>query len=800
MASNGVAEQDIDQRETPIRLTVHFDDSVHRDDHRSSLISLNNDNSNALSNSIQLKQRVNTRRKSGILKRRENTLTASDAPHIILSDEGLTTGRVSPFLNFSLFLSMTIRSIGVIFGDIGTSPLYVVKTIFDSPPEENAVIGVISLIVWSLIVVVSLKYTIFILMADNRGEGGSLALCSLLTGQTSRLHYRIKRFVSIISILAACLLIGDGALTPAVTILSAFEGLAVAKPSLEPWILRMSVIIIILLFLLQRWGSSRIGIVFGPIMILWFILLAIIGIWRITYKPVILKAFNPWEAMHYLIQSKKHAFYQIGSIFLSVTGLEAFYADLGYFGRWPVRFSWFILVFPSVLLNYLGQGALIISHPTFIDNPFYHSVPNWALWPVLVYSVISSTIASQAIITGSFSLVSQAVALGFCVPFTVIHTSRSIISHIYVPAANYFLLALTLAVTIGFQTSNRITDAYGVTVCSVMVITTILYMMVIRWTWLKPIWLVFLFGIFLIIDLYTLAAICTTKIASGGWVAIIIALVLFIFSFSWFYGNIRLNNYLSKTYETHLIENLPNRLGLTDINPLLNDDEQTNISSTNDDDDNNNDDDDDENEKEKNKKRIKLLNNDKKSDSISIVENLQNSILRENIEENNICEIKNVITPGVGCFLTQTKKSSPYIFENFLNKMHAHPQILIFLKIEYARVPNIDDDQRLIIRAFGKYIYHITSIFGYTETNINLFNILHLAQQLYHVPITINQSEITFFLPYETIHVNKHGWTSWLRLFPLYIYSILKQIYPGIPLNFKSIPNDTIHVGIIADC
>lgn len=247
--------------------------------------------------------------------------------------------------------------------------MYVVKTIFDQAPKENEVVGAISLIVWSLIIVVSLKYAIFILIADNRGEGGPFALCSLLTGQTSRLSYRTKQFVSIVSILAACLLIGDGALTPAVSILSAFEGLVVAKPSLQSWIVRISVIIIIFLFLVQRWGPSRIGICFGPIMVLWFIVLAMIGIWRITFKPLILKSFNPWEALNYLIQTKKTGFYQIGSIFLCVTGLETLYADLGHFGRWPVRFSWFVLVFPAVLLNYLGQGALLIIQPNFIDNP-----------------------------------------------------------------------------------------------------------------------------------------------------------------------------------------------------------------------------------------------------------------------------------------------------------------------------------------------------------------------------------------------------------------------------------------------
>jgi K+ transporter len=351
-------------------------------------------------------------------------------------------------------------------------------------------------------------------------------------------------------------------------------------------------------------------------------------------------------------------------------------------------------------------------------------------------------------------------------------------SHIYVPAANYFLLGLTLAVTIGFQTSDHITDAYGVTVCSVMVITTILYMMVMRYTWSKPIWLVILFGIFLIIDLYTFAAIYTTKISSGGWVALIIAFSLFIFSFSWYYGNIRLRFYLSEHSKTNLIENLPDRLGLQGYNSILNAQEFDESSS-----------DDEKTEKF----------NRQESTRIALVENMQNSINLEDLKEINLSERKLVRTSGVGCFLTTSKRYTPYVFENFVHRMNAHQNILIFLKLEYARMPNIDDDQRLIVRVFNKNIYHITSIFGYNETNINLFNILKLAQQFYDVPITKNQSKITFFLPDETIHVNTNGWKSWVRRWPLYIYSILKTLFPGMPLNFKLVPENTIKVGILAD-
>ncbi|UJR34903.1 hypothetical protein I4U23_027681 [Adineta vaga] len=762
-----------DKNERNHGFTVRFNDTVYTDaDNNSSETHLNDDTDS--SNRERSNQRIHYRRKSSILKRRENTITTSDAPQVILSDEGLKAGRVSPFSNFPLFLSMTIRSIGIVFGDIGTSPLYVVKTIFDSSPKEHEVIGAISLIVWSLIIVVSLKYAIFILMADNRGEGGPFALCSLLTSQISCLGNRTKQFVSIISILAACLLIGDSALTPAVSILSAVEGIVVAESSLSSWTVRISVVMIIILFLVQRWGSLKIGICFGPIMILWFIILIIIGIWRITFKPIILKSFNPWEALHYLIKTKKTGFYQIGSIFLSVTGLEAMYADLGHFGRWPMRFSWFVLVFPAVLLNYLGQGALIILHPTFIDNPFYHSAPDWALWPLVVFSVIAATIASQAVITGSFSLISQAVAMGYCVPFPVVHTSHSIISHIYIPVVNYFLLALTLAVTIGFQTSDNITDAYGVTVCSVMVITTILYMMVMRFTWSKPIWIICLFGIFLIIDLYTFAAICTTKIDSGGWVAILIAFGLFIFSFSWFYGNNCLRFYLSQQYKTNLIEDLPIRFNIQNLNHIENDDEEDDVHEEIDD---------------------SSTDDEQNNVSISIIENAFHS----SNEENEILREKISFTKGIGCFLTTSKKYTPYVFENFLCRINATQEILIFLKLDYARIPTISDEQRLIIRKFGQNIYHITTIFGYAETNINLFNILHLAKQNYELPLTDNQSKITFYLPNETIHVNTNGWKSYFKRWPLYIYSFLKNLYPGMPLNFTSIPENTIKIGILVD-
>jgi len=315
--------------------------------------------------------------------------------------------------------------------------LYVLPTIFDENkhPTPSQCIGVVSLIIWNLIILVTIKYAVFILIADNRGEGGTFALCGLLTGENSRLRARAKHIVSIVSILAASLLIGDGALTPAISVISAVEGLATTSTSLGKWILPITVCVLIVLFVVQMFGTSKIGLTFAPIMIVWFATLFSIGIWRITFNPTILHAFNPWEAISYLIREKKTGFYQMGGVFLSVTGLEALYADLGHFGRWPVRTSWLFVVLPSVVANYLGQGALIMYRPDLIANSFYNAGPQWARWPLIVLATLATIIASQAIITGVFSLISQAASLGYSPPLRVIHTNKRVIGQIYVPVS-----------------------------------------------------------------------------------------------------------------------------------------------------------------------------------------------------------------------------------------------------------------------------------------------------------------------------------------------------------------------------
>ncbi|CAF2581158.1 unnamed protein product [Rotaria sp. Silwood2] len=722
-----------------------------------------------------------------------------------MEDEHPLTVDITPFKNTSLFFSLTLRSLGVIFGDIGTSPLYVLSTIFDFQPSEAQCIGAVSLIIWSLIVAVSIKYGIFILMADNFGEGGTFALCGLLTSEKSFLGPRMKKVIIVVSLLAGSLLLGDGALTPAVSVLSAVEGLAVEAPKLQRWIVPITVIILILLFVAQRWGTSKIGVTFGPIMCLWFFSLFAIGIWRITYKPIIFKAFNPWEAFHYLIIEKKRGFYQIGGVFLSVTGLEALYADLGHFGRWPIRCSWFFIVFPAVLFNYLGQGALLIVDPTLIDSPFYHSVPRWGHWPMIILATVATIIASQAIITGSFSLISQAIGMECSVPFQIWHTSKTIVGQIYVPTLNYLLMILTIAVVVGFQTGSNITNAYGVTVCSVMVITTVLYMLVLRYTWRKPWYIVAPFGIFLIFDLYTWSS-NAIKIPSGGWVAILIGCGFFILGFCWFFGQLQLRRFLRGHSQTTSLNILVIRLGLlirgsrqdsqfslTDI-PIITTAKGThgdNISLS----DSDSDVDFDTNDNEtlpRVQSRVQLI----QSVPITSSSNTSFNFELNNMNANDV--IPAVVTPGVACFLTTSKKHTPHVFESFLSHMHSIPQVIIFLKIEHTKRAIIKDNERLTVKIYGDNIYHITALYGYSECRIKPYQILLLAHTQHNVPIPNNELQVTFFVANEAIKVSTVGWRSWFRRWPLYIYSILKSLYPGAAGNIKLNPESTISIGILA--
>ena len=422
---------------------------------------------------------------------------------------------------------LSLTALGVVYGDIGTSPLYALRECFHGPhaiaTTPANVLGVLSLIFWSLAFVISLKYLVVVLRADNRGEGGILALMALIQRGRAGRGARSRGLVLMLGLFGAALLYGDGAITPAISVLSAVEGIQVATPVFEPYVLPLTILLLIGLFLIQQRGTARVGAVFGPVMVVWFLVLGALGLARIGTAPGVLVAISPLHAVEFFVRNAGRGFIVLGSVFLVVTGGEALYADMGHFGRRPIRLAWFWFVLPALLLNYFGQGALLLSAPLANVNPFYRMAPSWALYPLIVLATAATIIASQAVISGAFSLTRQAVQLGFSPRLKIEHTSSVTFGQIYVPAVNWALMLCTLALVLGFRTSSAMAGAYGVAVTSTMVITTVLLYILSRevWGWGQP-WALTLTTFFLIFDLAFFGA-NAFKIPQGGWVPLLIA-------------------------------------------------------------------------------------------------------------------------------------------------------------------------------------------------------------------------------------------------------------------------------------
>ncbi|MBF0159821.1 MAG: KUP/HAK/KT family potassium transporter [Magnetococcales bacterium] len=433
-------------------------------------------------------------------------------------------------------LPLIIGAVGVVFGDIGTSPLYAVKESIASighTPSHDEVLGVISLIFWSLVVVLTIKYQFFIMRADNKGEGGTLALVTKAT-QCAAEQPRTRKIILILGMVGVALFFGDGAITPAISILSAVEGLEIATPVLKPIIIPTTLAIIILLFISQRYGTGKIGAIFGPITALWFIAIAAVGISNIFDQPSILLALNPVYGIDFLLLQKSHALYVMGSVFLAVTGAEALYADMGHFGKKAINWGWVVLVFPSLTLSYFGQGALILAQPQAVQNPFYLGVPEAGLYPMVALATAATVIASQALISGAFSASLQAMQIGLLPRLNVIHTSNQAMGQIYVPSVNWTLLLAVVAVVLGFQNSSNLAAAYGIAVTGTMVIVTLIAFGValprlLGWGWFKSLSFMLLF---LSIDLTFLTA-NITKIMEGGWFPLVLGGVIYFFLATW---------------------------------------------------------------------------------------------------------------------------------------------------------------------------------------------------------------------------------------------------------------------------
>ncbi len=437
-------------------------------------------------------------------------------------------------------LLTSVGALGVVFGDIGTSPLYAFREAFHAADDLNVtkdnVLGILSLMLWALVLVVTVKYLVFVLRADNDGEGGILALTALITPAGRTRRRGVRWGLVLFGLFGTALLYGDGIITPAISVLSAVEGFEVATPAFEPYVVWIAAAILVALFAIQHRGTATIGALFGPVMLVWFGVLAALGLYRLVDEPAVLAAVNPGHAVRFLAGEPWLGFLALGAVFLVVTGSEALYADMGHFGRGPIRLGWFGLVFPALLVHYFGQGGLLLAEPSAIDNPFYRMPPEWAVLPLVVLATLATVIASQALITGAYSLTVQATQLGYLPRVDVDHTSTREFGQVYVPSVNWALMVACVTLVFAFGSSSNLAGAYGVAVTSTMVITSALLYVVMRerWGWSRPV-AGAVTAAFLLVDVAFFAA-NALKIPAGGWFPLVVGLAVFTVMTTWRHG------------------------------------------------------------------------------------------------------------------------------------------------------------------------------------------------------------------------------------------------------------------------
>ncbi len=451
--------------------------------------------------------------------------------------------------NIGGLATMMLGAIGVVYGDVGTSPLYTMKEIFNGPhaiePTPEHVLGILSLVFWALIFVISIKYVLFVMNANNRGEGGIMALMALALRR--RFNAGQRSYIIAMGLFGTALFYGDGVITPAISVLSAVEGLQVAAPSLQAFVLPVAVIILIGLFLIQRHGTEKVGMLFGPVMCLWFAALAIFGWISIKQNPVVLEALNPSHGLLFFREHGWHGFIALGAVVLALTGAEALYADMGHFGKRPIQYAWFALVLPALALNYFGQGALILRDPAAVHNPFYLLVPASLLYPMIALATAATVIASQAVISGAFSITSQAIQMDYIPRMQQVHTSEAAQGQIFIPAMNRLLLVLVICTVLSFGTSGDLAAAYGLAVTGTMIITTLMVLVVAldTWKW-DPRWVAAIGLLFLFVDGAFFAA-NLIKIPQGGWFPLVLGSIFYIMMSTWRKGREVLTHYLQKS-------------------------------------------------------------------------------------------------------------------------------------------------------------------------------------------------------------------------------------------------------------
>lgn len=446
---------------------------------------------------------------------------------------------------------LTLAALGVVYGDIGTSPLYAMKEAFGPShgllPNAVNVYGILSLVTWSILLVVVAKYLVFILQADNNGEGGVLAMLALLLQDTAeRIGRRRRTVLILLGVFGTALLYGDGIITPAISVLGAVEGLDIVTPTLSAYVVEITLVILVVLFAAQRFGTATVGRAFGPLTLVWFIVIGSLGLRSIVDTPQVLAALNPLHGLRFLLHHGTHGFVALGAVFLSVTGAEALYADMGHFGKVPIRRAFFAVVLPALLLNYFGQGALLLREPAAVSNPFYLLAPSWFLIPLLIIATLAAIVASQALISGAFSLARQSIQLGYLPRMTIVQTSREEYGQIYIPQINLALMIGTVCIVLGFKSSAALGAAYGIAVTGTMSITTLLFAVVARTRWNWPLWQVAsLAAFFFVVDFAFLGA-NVIKIAAGGWVPLVLAAALVLLMTTWKRGRLALQQLLQR--------------------------------------------------------------------------------------------------------------------------------------------------------------------------------------------------------------------------------------------------------------
>jgi KUP system potassium uptake protein len=628
---------------------------------------------------------------------------------------------------------LALGAIGIVYGDIGTSPLYAIRECMTFPhgvaPATANIFGVLSLVFWSITLVVSVKYLLYVMRADNDGEGGVLALMALAarpaptaataddgepasgpipTATTG--PRRTKMMLLMLGLFGAALLYGDGVITPAISVLSAVEGLEVATRACSPFVVPITCLILVALFAVQRRGTGGIGAIFGPVTLLWFISIAAVGLPWVMRHPQILGAVNPIYGVRFFVAHGRHGFLVLGSVVLCVTGGEALYADMGHFGTRPIRVAWYACVFPALLINYFGQGALLLERPEAAANPFYALVPGPWLYPMVALATIATVVASQALISGAFSLTRQAVQLGYLPRLTIVHTSGETEGQIYIPEVNWVLMVGCLVLVLGFQSSSNLADAYGIAVTGTMAITSLLFYYVARTLWRWSRWRAGgIVAVFLCFDLSFLAA-CSAKITHGGWFPLAVAIGMFAVTVTWKRGRLLVG-------ERMAADSMPLSLFLADI---------------------------------------------------------------ELHKPHRVA--------GTAVFLSSTRRGTPNVLlHHFKHNKVLHEQVLI-LSIVTDAVPEVADDDKVHFREFGHGFWAVTAHYGFKESP----SMLDLMARCKAHGMPINEADTSYYLGRETLVLTKReGMASWRKM----LFRFLSRNARSATDFFAIPPNRVVEIG-----